>query len=148
MHGNSEAAVSRSAVPSPLPWHMPKGWWLKNTHYFMYMMRELSAVFAALWVILFLVQLPSMAAGPERMASFKAWLDFVGSPAWVIFSLISLVFVIYHALTWIKLMGTVIRVRVGTTVLTGNLVVALVMAAWAGISIVVGFVIVTPAIGG
>lgn len=147
MHGDSAVAGGRN-VPPALPWRMSKGWWLKNSHYFMYMMRELSAVFAALWVVLFLVQLPSMAAGPDKMATFSAWLDFVRSPGWVVFSLISLVFVFYHALTWIKLMGTVIRVRVGTTVITGNLVVGLVMLVWAGVSIVVGFIISTPAIGG
>ena len=131
-----------------LPWRMPKGWWLKNRHYFMYMVRELSAVFAALWLVVFLSQLPGMAAGPDKMKAFMEWRAFVTSPGWVIFSLTSLVFVLYHAITWIKLMGTVIHVRIGTTRVTGKLVVSAMLLVWAGATLIVGFIIVTPAIGG
>ena len=53
------------------PWHMPSDWWLKNKRYFAYMLRELTAVFAALWVLLFLVQIPMMSAGAQNLPVYN-----------------------------------------------------------------------------
>ena len=142
MHGESGAAAPAH------PWHMPALWWWKKGSYFMYMMRELSAVFAALWVVLFLAQIPKMAAGPQNLAGFRAWQEMVRSPEWVLFSLTTLVFVIYHAWTWFNLMGTVIYLRAGKLVLTGKPVAAAMFLVWAGATVVIGAILVTPAIGG
>ena len=38
-------------------------WWLKSRNYFLFMMRELSSVFVAAFVILFLYQLFALAEG-------------------------------------------------------------------------------------
>jgi fumarate reductase subunit C len=127
---------------------MPKDWWLHHRRYFMYMMRELTAVFAALWVVLFLAQLPSMGAGPGNQAAFTAWLDFIRSPGWVSFSLVTLIFVLYHAFTWFKLMGTVMYVRLGTTPIPGSAIVGLMFLAWGGASLVIALIIMTPFVGG
>lgn len=142
MHGDS-----RATLPA-YPWRMPAVWWWKKGHYFMYMMRELSAVFAALWVVLFLAQLPFMAAGPQNLAAFRAWQDVAHSPGWVLFSLVTLVFVLYHVWTWFNLMGTVIYLRAGKLVLTGKPVAGAMFLAWAGITLVIGAILLIPAIGG
>jgi fumarate reductase subunit C len=127
---------------------MPAGWWLKKGRYFMYMMRELSAVFVALWVVLFLAQLPNMAAGPQNPTAFGAWQETIHSPGWVLFSLVTLVFVVYHAWTWFNLMGAVIYLRAGKLVLTGKPVTGAMLLVWAGATVVIGAILVTPAIGG
>lgn len=143
MHSEGPAA----RVPTH-PWRMPADWWLKRTHYFMYMMRELSAVFVALWLVLFLTQIPQMAAGPANLHAYNAWRDFIRSPGWVLFSLVTLVFVLYHAWTWFNLMGTVIYLRPGSKAIPGRVIASLMFIAWAGASLAVAFIIVTPVIGG
>ena len=66
---------------------------LKNSRYFMYMIRELTAVFAALWVVLFLAQIASNGRDP------RAWTVALSSPGWLVFSVIAFIFVMYHAWT-------------------------------------------------
>jgi fumarate reductase subunit C len=129
-------------------WRMPAGWWLGHGRYFMYMMRELSAVFAALWLVFFLAQIPQIGAGAANLAAYVAWLDFIRSPGWVIFSVVTLVFVLYHAFTWFNLMGTVLYVRLGKTPIPGSAIVGLMFVAWAGISLIIALIIMTPFVGG
>lgn len=144
-HGTpTPARASRAAFD----WRMPSDWWLKKTHYFMYMMRELSAVFAALWVVLFLAQIPAMASGGTNLPAFVKWLDFIHSPGWVVFSMVALVFVLYHAFTWFNLMGTVLYVRMGKTPMPGSLIIGAMFAVWLGVSIIIYLIIYTPQIGG
>lgn len=143
--------AAESAVRSPqsaFPWRMPAGWWIGHGRYFMYMMRELSAVFAALWLVLFLAQIPRMGAGAGDTAAYVGWLDFIQSPLWVAFSLVTLVFVLYHAFTWFNLMGTVLYVRLGKTPIPGSAIIALMFLAWAGTSLVIALIIMTPFVGG
>jgi fumarate reductase subunit C len=128
--------------------HLPANWWTKNGHYFMYMVRELTAVFVALWVVLFLVQLPSMAAFPKDPGAYYRWLQFVRSPEWVIFSFITLFFVGYHAATWFILMGTVMTMRLGKTRIPPALIIGTMFVAWFGISIILLVIIGNPFLGG
>jgi fumarate reductase subunit C len=123
---------------------LPADWWLKNPRYFLFMVRELSAVFAALWVVIFLTQIPLMAGGPEAHAQ---WLATIRSPAWIVFSLVSLAFVLYHAVTWFKVMGFSIYLRTGKSPITGATVVAPVVVVWAVASVVIAYVLAWPGIG-
>jgi fumarate reductase subunit C len=138
MHG--QPATSRTAT---YPWKMPGDWWTKNSRYFLYMIRELTAVFAALWVVWFLIQVPDMGS-PQKHA---AWLASVKSPGWLLFSLVSLLFVLYHAWTWIKLMGTVMYMRMGKNVATGSAVSSTMLILWAIASLLIAVIVATPALG-
>ncbi len=122
-------------------WHMPSDWWLKKRNYLLYMIRELTAVFAALWVVIFLVQLPLLKSNPA------AWSQFMASPGWMLFSLISLLFVLYHAWTWFNLMGTVLYFRPGKQAIPGKTIVAAMLFVWAAVSIVIALILITPALG-
>ena len=134
--------------PATYGWHMPANWWLQNKRYFAYMVRELTAVFAALWVILLLVQLPAMAAGPQNPYAHNGWVEFVHSPEWVLFSIVAFFLVGYHAWTWFNLMGTVLYLRMGKTAIPSRLIVLSMFLAWIGASIIVAFFIATPIVGG
>jgi fumarate reductase subunit C len=127
---------------------MPGDWWLKKSNYFMYMMRELTAVFAAVWLLIFLAHLPEMGAGGSNLAAYNAWWEFITSPGWVIFSLVALVFVFYHAITWFLLTGTVLYVRLGKEPIPKPLIVGSMFAAWLGVSAILAFIISYSAIGG
>jgi len=136
MHGQ---AASR---PAGYPSRMPADWWLKNPRYFLYMLRELSAVFAALWVVLFLLQIPQIAADPRGWASSVSQ-----SPGWILFSLISLLFVLYHAWTFFTATGTAVYVRIGKRATPAGAINGATLGAWAGATIVIGAILLYPVFG-
>jgi fumarate reductase subunit C len=130
-----------AARPTGYPWRMPAGWWLKNPRYLLYMLRELSAVFAALWVLLFLFQLPKIAEGPAGRAQ---WLQEISSPGWIIFSFVALLFVLYHAWTAFTATGTLVYLRMGKNPTPPNAINGTMLVAWAVATIVIGAIILTP----
>lgn len=146
MHTTTSPATQTRAPA--FPWRHPRGWYMQNKRYFAYMVRELTAVFAALWVIMFLVQIPAMGAGSQSLVAHRAWIDFIHSTGWVIFSLIALFFVGYHAVTWFRLMGTVMWMRFGKEPVPGNLIVSTMFTVWLLVSLVLTLFIATPFIGG
>jgi len=145
MHTASSPATA-TRVPA-YPWHQSKGWYTKNKRYFAYMLRELTAVFVAIWVILFLAQIPAMGAGPENLVAHSTWVYWIHSTEWVIFSVITLGMVLFHAITWINLMGTVMWMRFGKAPVPGRLIVTTMFLAWLGASLIIAFFIATPVIG-
>jgi fumarate reductase subunit C len=135
------------ATPQRVPTYRPRlpaTWWLRNRRYFMYVVRELTAVFAALWLVSFLVQIPLMAGGPE---AHSRWLATVRSPGWILFSLVSLAFVLYHAWTWFNVMGTTIYLRLGKKPIPASTLVASIIVLWAVVSLVIAYILASPAIG-
>ncbi|MSQ23318.1 MAG: hypothetical protein EXR58_02015 [Chloroflexi bacterium] len=122
---------------------LSNGWWLSNRRYFLYMVRELTAVFAALWAIIFVTQLPQITAG-----AYSNPASLVSSPLWFAFSLVSLAFVLYHAWTAFNATGTLIYLRMGPKPIAGGSLNAAMFIAWALATFVIAFVFVTPAIGG
>ena len=133
-----------AARPTGYPWRMPAGWWFKNPRYTLYMLRELSAVFAALWVVLFLLQLPKLAEGPTGRAQ---WLQEVTSPGWIIFSLIALLFVLYHAWTAFTSTGTLVYLRLGKKATPAGAINGGMLLAWAVATIVLGAILLAPVLG-
>ena len=134
MHGQS------AVRPNAYPWRQPAGWWLKNPRYTLYMLRELSAVFAALWVVLFLAQLPKLAEGPTGRAE---WLQQVTSPGWIIFSLIALLFVLYHAWTAFTATGTLVYLRMGKSATPAGAINGTMLVAWAIATLVLAIIMLT-----
>lgn len=132
-----QAAHSTSRVPA-YPWRMPADWWLKKRNYLLYMIRELTAVFAALWVVVFMLQLPLLRSNPS------AWQAFMRSPGWAIFSLICFLFVLYHGWTWFSLMGTVLYLRPGKTPISSRTIVSAMLFLWAAVSIIIALIIIIP----
>ena len=84
------------------------GWWTSNRHYAMYMVREWTSLFVALYSLIFIYGLSLWATG-----SRAEFLNFLRNPAVVGFSLIALVFTMYHAATWFYLLGAISPVKIG-----------------------------------
>src|SRR5438552_18749690 len=83
------------------------GWWTANRHYTMYMVREWTSLFVALYSLIFIYGLSLWAMG-----SRADFLSFLKNPAIVGFSLIILVFTMYHAATWFYLLGATAPVKI------------------------------------
>ena len=108
-------------------------WWLRHPSYFRFMMRELSSVFIAIFLVVFLVELHQLSRGPQAYAAF---LETLRSPGWIVFHVVALAFAIYHSVTWLKVIGVVQVVHVVERLVPARLVTAGAFGAWAGASLV------------
>ena len=77
------------------------GWWLKNPYFMRYMVRESSAVFLAVYAVILLVGVFRLSQGE---GAYNAWLDVLTNPLAIVFHLVALLAVAYHAYTWWKVM--------------------------------------------
>ena len=108
-------------------------WWLHNRRYTLFMIRELTAVPISLWLL-------SLLYGIARAGSGRAgWLT---SPAYVAFSVVCLVFAVYHSVSWLGISGLILRVPLGERDLSPRLVTAANFALWVVASVVIGAALV------
>ncbi len=77
------------------------GWWRKNPYFMRYMFREASAVFLAVYAVILLVGVFRLSQGE---GAYNAWLAVLTNPLAIVFHLIALLAVSYHAYTWWKVM--------------------------------------------
>jgi len=108
-------------------------WWLKRPGYVRFMLREITSVFVAIFVVEMLVIVYKIGQGPQAYADMMAKLQ---SPGCVVFHVIALAFVVYHTITWFQATGVVQVVRMGdkqvppALVVTGNYVAWVVVTAF------------------
>jgi fumarate reductase subunit C len=113
---------------------LPATWWLRNPRYFAFMLRELSSVFIAVFLVVLLVQLYQLSQGP---AAYAAFLRMLSAPGWVVFHVVAFLFALYHSVTWLNLTGVVQVVRFGEYQVPPRLVAAGAFVAWGIISLVI-----------
>lgn len=113
---------------------MPATWWLKKPSYFLFMLRELSSVFIAIFLVVFLTQIYQLTRGPEAYVAFSRKLS---SPGWVIFHGVALLFAIYHSITWFQSTAVVLPLRLGGREIPPGLITAFNIGAWIVISLVI-----------
>ncbi len=119
---------------------MPATWWLRNRKYFLFMMRELSSVFIALFVLLYLYEFFLLSKGPLVYGAFQKSLR---SGGFIAFYVVALVFAVYHSCTWFKLTAKIQVVRLGRWTVPRALVTAGAFVGWGVISAVVAYLITT-----
>jgi fumarate reductase subunit C len=123
-------------------WYRPQMstyWWLWRGSYLAFILRELSSVFIA-WFVVYLLLLVH-AVSQEDPRFYKEFLDWSGSPGILLLNLVSLCFVVFHAVTWFNLAPKAMAVR-----LRGKRVPALLIAgpnyvAWVVVSAVVAWLL-------
>jgi fumarate reductase subunit C len=93
-------------------------WWTRNPFYLWYMARELSSVLIVIYALVLLTGLLRLFQGKNQ---FEAWQASLGSPVALAFHAITLVFVIYHAWTWFKVMPkTLPRIAIPDTLVVAG----------------------------
>ena len=85
-------------------------WWLKRRSDLKFMLRELSSVFVAWFVIMLMLMMRALTQGPEAYQEFQEWLR---TPALIALNGISFCFVLLHAITWFNLAAKAMVVRLG-----------------------------------
>jgi len=76
-----------------------RGWWRKNPYYVRYMIREASSIFLAIYTVILLMGLLRLTQGEAAYEAWRAALTSFGS---IVFHLLALLTVSYHAYTWWK----------------------------------------------
>lgn len=113
-------------------------WWLRRGSYFAFILRELSSLFVGWFVVFLLLLVVALSRGESR---YQEFLDWSGSPAVLALNIVSLFFIVYHAITWFNLAPKAMVVRVGRTRVPGFLIAASNYLAWAMASAVVGWLL-------
>ena len=107
--------------------HMPTAWWFRKWSYFLFMLRELTSVFIAVFLVVYLFQIYHITQGAD------AYWEIAGqfrSGGWIAFHGVALIFAIYHSLSWFKTAAVILTPRVGGWMVPPWMVVALHTAAW------------------
>jgi succinate dehydrogenase subunit C len=114
--------------------HVSVYWWLGQRQYLKFILRELSSVFVALFVVMTLFQLSALKEGPEAYADFQRSLQ---SPLVIAVNAIAFLFVVFHAVTWFNLAPSAMPVRLGGKRVPAFFVAAPSYVMWIAVS---GFV--------
>jgi fumarate reductase subunit C len=88
--------------------HVSVYWWLGDWRYVRFILREISSVFVATFVIVTLLQIYALRQGPETYARFQAWLH---TPSAIALNVVSFFFVLLHTITWFNLAPHAMAVR-------------------------------------
>ena len=106
-------------------------WWIGERHYLKFILRELSSVFVAIFVVETLFQLSALKDGPHAYADFQSAL---ASPLMIALNIISFLFVLFHTVTWFNLAPSAMPVRLGGKRVPAFLVAAPSYVMWIVIS--------------
>lgn len=111
-------------------------WWLGRWSYLKFILREISSVFVAWFVVELLWQVRALAGGPQVYSEFQYWLR---NPLVVLLNVISLFFVVFHAVTWCNLAAKATVVRVRGKRVPGFLIAGSNYVAWAVASVIIAW---------
>jgi len=113
-------------------------WWLWKWSYLKFVLREISSVFVAWFIVVTLVLIAGLSWGPEAYAEWQAWMRL---PAVIAVNVVSFFFVLVHALTWFNLAPRAIVMRVGGKRLPDAAVAGANYAAWAIASAILAWLV-------
>jgi fumarate reductase subunit C len=110
-------------------------WWLKKRTYFVFVMRELSSIFIAWFVVFLLLLLRAVTLGA---AEYDDFIDWAASPWVVVLNVVAAAFLVLHVVTWFSLTPQAMALRVRGRPVPS---VAVIGAQYAGLAVVSAFVI-------
>ncbi len=113
-------------------------WWLGEWHYLKFILRELTSISVAWFVVLTLFQLRALLRGPEAYARFA---DRLQSPVVIALNAIAFCFVVFHTITWFNLAPRAMPVRMGGKRVPEFLVAAPNYVLWIVVSAFVGWLL-------
>jgi fumarate reductase subunit C len=117
----------------PRLYHRPMStwWWLGKRTYLTFILRELSSVFVAWFVVFLLLLVRAVGQGDDEYRDFLDWAD---SPWVVTLNIVALAFVLLHAVTWFNLAPKAIVVRLRGRRVPPTWIAVSHFAAWAVVS--------------
>jgi len=116
-------------------WHRTRVstyWWLQRWSYLAFILRELSSVFIAWFVVYLLLLVAAVSRGAADYEDFVAWSRL---PVVRVLNVVSLFFLVFHALTWFNLAPKAMVMRFRGRRVPGPWIAASNYAAWAVVSV-------------
>ena len=113
-------------------------WWLQRWEYLRFVLREISSVFVAIFVVETLFQIYALSRGPEAYADFQSLLK---NPFVLALNIISFFFVVFHSITWFDLSARAMSIRVGGKKVPGIMISGPNFVAWFLISAVIAWLL-------
>ena len=113
-------------------------WWLTKWSYMKFVLRELSSIFVAWFVVLTLLQVRCLSQGPEAYARWQEWMR---NPFLIAGNVVTLFFVLLHTVTWFNLAPRAMAVRVAGKRVPALLIAAANYLAWAVVSVILAWII-------
>jgi fumarate reductase subunit C len=90
--------------PKPYRPQMSAYWFFDRWPYLRFVLRELSSFFVAWFAVVIMLQIRALSAGPTAYAHFQT---LMASPCMIITNAVTLVFLLFHAITWFALVPRV-----------------------------------------
>jgi fumarate reductase subunit C len=89
---------------------MPVFWWAGRRSYLIFVLRELSSVFVAWSVVFLLLLVHAVSQGGKQ---YQQFLNLSSNPWMLALNVVTLAFLVFHALTWFNLapQAMVVRLR-------------------------------------
>ena len=113
---------------------MPVFWWVRKPSYFLFVMRELSSLFVA-WFVVYLLMFIAAVVGGEQ--EYDDFLDRASSPLFLVVNAIALGFLVLHTVTWFSLTPKAMVLDLGGRRVPGAVIIA---AQYAGLAVVSAFI--------
>jgi fumarate reductase subunit C len=114
-------------------------WWVHRRSYLLFVLRELSSVFVAWFVVYLVLLVGAVQRGPSAYAAFLEW---SANPLVLVLNLIALAFVLLHAVTWFNLAPKALVVRLQGRQVPPRAVAAGHFGAWLVASAIVAWILV------
>jgi fumarate reductase subunit C len=114
-------------------------WWLSKGSYLLFVLRELSSVFVAWFVVFLLLFVRAVYQGEDQYQDFLAW---AANPVVVLVNVIAFLFLILHTVTWFSLTPQAVPARVRGRPVPATAVVASQYVGWAAVSAFVFWLVV------
>jgi fumarate reductase subunit C len=109
------------AAPAPFPRRRSNRWYLETWPYRVFMLRELSAIFLAVYTVLLLVLVTRLHEGPGPFADY---LDMLESAPLIAVHVVVLAFALLHTVTWFAAVPKGLPLRRGEEPVPPRLVIA------------------------
>jgi fumarate reductase subunit C len=117
---------------------MSTWWWMYRWPHLKFILREVSSVFVAWFVIFLLLLVRAIQQGDASYQHFLAW---SAHPLILVLNAVSLVFVVFHAATWFNLAPSAMVMRMRGQRVPARWIIASNYAAWVVVSIVLAWII-------
>ncbi len=122
-------------------WYRPRMstyWWLQRRTYLVFILREVSSIFVAWFVVYLLMLLHAVSQGD---ASYQEFLSWSGTTGILLLNIVSLLFVVFHAFTWFNLAPQAMVVHLKGKRVPGALIAASNYGAWVVVSAFVAWIL-------
>jgi fumarate reductase subunit C len=117
-----------------LPPRISTTWWLHKASYFMFILREMSCVFVAWFVVFLLMLIRAVGQGDQSYQAFLAW---SATPSIVLLNVVTLLFLLLHVITFFDATPQALVVKLGPNRVPGSAILAGHYAGLIAVSLIV-----------